>query len=352
MSPILRDAVYPIAFAPPASGPGTAAYLDDPLVRLLVGFFESKGLDALKTEDRQEEWYTDWIEFQAAHGMYASLLSPARFSSRGNRLDLRRLARFLEAAAYFSPAHAYSLHVSFLGFFPILMSSNEALKAEAVTRLEAGGLFAFAVSEKAHGSDLFANELTVEPAGPGRWVANGSKYYIGNANAASIVSVLARRKPGTSGEGRRSPFVFFAVRPGDTPAFQAVRKIRTIGIRTAFVGEFDIHDHEFPDGDIISEGREAWEAVFGTVDLGKFFLGFGAIGICEHAFAESFEHMRSRKLYGRRVTELPHLRVTLALAFARLVAMKFYASRALDYLQVAGPDERRYLLSTQSRRPA
>ena len=40
---------------------------------------------------------------------------------------------------------------------------------------------------------------------------------------------------------------------------------------------------------------------------------------------------------------MPHLRDSMALAFARLIAMKLYAYRALDYLQVAGPDDRRYL---------
>ena len=80
------------------------------------------------------------------------------------------------------------------------------------------------------------------------------------------------------------------------------------------------------------------------MDFGKFFLGFGAVGICEHAFAEGFAHLRSRTLYGKPAIALPHLRDTMAFAFARLVAMKLYAYRALDYLQAAGPDDRRYLL--------
>src|SRR5438552_6841337 len=41
---------------------------------------------------------------------------------------------------------------------------------------------------------------------------------------------------------------------------------------------------------------------------------------------------------------MPHIRSMVARAFIRLVAMKLYACRALDYLQVAGPNERRYLL--------
>src|SRR5207237_7240378 len=137
-------------------------------------------------EDRQEGWDADWIDYQARHGLYASVLSPQKLSSRGNRFDLLRLTRFAETLAYFSPAHAYSLHVTLLGLFPILMSANEALKREAIAKLETGGLFAFAVSEQGHGADLFANEFTVTPADSGGFRAAGSKYYIGNANAASM----------------------------------------------------------------------------------------------------------------------------------------------------------------------
>jgi acyl-CoA dehydrogenase len=272
--------------------------------------------------------------------LYAGLLSPKQYSSRGHELDLRRLTRFVEAFAYFSPAHAYSLHVSFLGLFPILQGANEPLKREAVAALEGGGLFAFAVSERAHGSDLLANEFTVSPAG----VADGEKFYIGNVNAASIITVLARRAERGVTPSRRAPFLFFALRPQGAPGFGAVRKIRTLGIRAAFVGEFRVTGHLVPPADVISEGRAAWEAAFGTVDFGKFFLGFGAIGICERALAESLAHMRRRVLYGKPVIDLPHIRTTTAAAFARLMAMKFYACRALDYLQAAGPTDRRYLL--------
>ncbi len=226
------------------------------------------------------------------------------------------------------------------------MSSNEALKKEAIAKLEGGGLFAFGVSERAHGSDLLANEFTVKPGSTG-WLADGSKYYIGNANSACIISVLAKKgAPESAGPTRRSPFVFFALRPRETAAFRNVRKIRTLGIRTAFVGEFEVKGHPLPESDLVSQGRDAWDAIFGTVNLGKFFLGFGAIGICERAFVETFAHLRSRILYGQPVAKMPHLRAATAIAFARLTAMKLYAYRALDYVQAASADERRYLLFT------
>jgi acyl-CoA dehydrogenase len=110
------------------------------------------------------------------------------------------------------------------------------------------------------------------------------------------------------------------------------------------VGAFEVKDHSFPQSDIISQGRSAWDTVFATVNLGKFFLGFGAVGLCEHAFAEADAHVRHRILFGKPVSQMPHIRDATAFAFARLTAMKLYAYRALDYLQVAGANDRRYLL--------
>ena len=153
--------MYPLAFDTSAPTTAVAEYLRDPSVRFVVDFFSEKGLGALKRADSEEVWYQDWIDFQAKHGLYASVLSPRAYSTRGHQFDLLKLTCFAEALAYFSPAHAYSLQVTGLGLFAILMGSNEALKREAVAKLEAGGLFAFAVSERAHGSDLMANEFAV-----------------------------------------------------------------------------------------------------------------------------------------------------------------------------------------------
>ena len=339
-----RDAVSPRCFSPARPRGAGDAYLCDTSIQKLLEFFEAKGVAALKQEDRLEQWYDDWMEHQAKHRLYASLLSPKRYSTHGFQFDLLKLARFLEVFGYCSPAHGYSLQVTFLGLFPILMGSQEPLKREAVATLEAGGLFALGVSEKEHGADLLGNEFSVKQI-DGRWVANGNKYYIGNSNCASIISLLARQENDrTADRSRRAPFVLFALRPGKAGGYRNLRKINTLGVRQAFVGELEVKDHEVPPDDIFAEGRQAWDAIFGTVTLGKFFLGFGSIGICEHAFAEAVTHLSSRILYGKPAIEMPHLRTAISQAYARLAGMKLYAFRAIDYLQAASAADRRYLL--------
>lgn len=319
----------------------------------LAAFFWGKGLAAIKEEDAAEKWHQDWIDYQGKHELYASLLSPKDLSSLGHQFDLLKLTRFIEVIAYFSPSHGYSLQVSFLGLFSILMGSNDDLKREAVAALEAGGVFALGISEKDHGSDLLANEFCVteiaqEAQTPGQFVASGRKYYIGNANCAAMVSILARKHrlsdTVSAARMRRAPLALVAVRPAKSPGYRNVKKIRTLGVRSAFVGAFEAANHELPPGDFIAEGRGAWDAVFGTVTLGKFFLGFGSIGICEHAMEEAIGHLRGRILYRKSVLEMPHIQYAMAQAYARLAAMKLYAYRALDYVHAATATDRRYLL--------
>jgi acyl-CoA dehydrogenase len=340
------DAIWPAAFSTTRPSSASELYLRDPPTRKLVEFFERKGLAAIKEEDRLEQWYDDWLDYQAKNNLYASVLSPKSYSSQGREFDLLRYARFMEVFAYFSPGHTYSLQVTFLGFFSILMGSNEALKKEALATLEAGGLFAFGVSEKDHGSDLLGNEFTIRATGPNEFVANGTKYYIGNANCASMISILARKlDERTEGaRAKRAPFALFALRPKQSKGFGNLRKIHTLGVRAGFVGEFEVKNHPLPQSDIVAEGRDAWDAVLGTVTLGKFFLGFGSIGICEHALEEAVAHLNSRILYGKPVIEMPHIRAAVDQARTRLIAMKLYAYRALDYVHAASADDRRYLL--------
>jgi acyl-CoA dehydrogenase len=335
-----RQAVYPLGFSVESEA-AAKVYLGDPATARLAEFFRKKGLAALKEEDRNEQWYEDWLEYQARHRLYAMVLSPKKYSTLGFEFDLLRLTRFLEVFGYFSPAHGYSLQVSFLGLHSILMGTNDELKREAVGALEAGGLLAFGVSEKNHGSDLLGNQFTVEPISPGRFVANGSKYYIGNANTASIIAVLGGMK---SGRGKRMPPVLFVLRPRQSRGFGKAKKIRTLGIRAGFVGEFEVTQHELPQGDLVAQGRSAWDAVLGTVTLGKFFLGFGSIGICEHALEEALDHLSGRVLFGKPVIEMPHIAAAAAAAYARLTAMKLYGYRAVDYVHIACETDRRYLL--------
>ena len=68
--------------------------------------------------------------------------------------------------------------------------------------------------------------------------------------------------------------------------------------------------------------------------------------MCEHCFYETITQAESRVLFGKPVTEFRQVRRILTEAYARLLAMKLYGARAVDYVRSASPEDRRYLLFT------
>jgi hypothetical protein len=151
-----------------------------------------------------------------------------------------------------------------------------------------------------------------------------------------MVSVFGRRADVEGPDG----YVFFAV-DSQHPNYRLVKNIVDAQM---FVSEFRLEDYPVTEADLLHTGQAAFDAALNTVNIGKFNLGFASIGICEHALYEAITHADARILYGTRVTDFPHVRTMLTDAFSRLVAMRLFGNRAIDYLRAAGPDDRRYLL--------
>ena len=301
-----------------------------------IKFFEAKGLAAIKRDDQNSSWHEDFFRFIAEEKVFAKLLTPAAEGPSGSRWDMWRISEYNEILGFYGLSYWYAWQVSILGLGPIWMSANKTQKAAAVEALQKGGLFAFGLSEKAHGADIYSSEMTLHPDGQGGWHARGAKYYIGNGNKAAMVSTFG--KFADTGD-----YVFFVAKP-EHPQYKLVKKISTSGVRPAFVAEFELQDYPIHEADILARGEEAWNNALNTVNIGKFELGFASIGIATHALYEALAHATRRTLYKRSVCDFPHVQKLFTEAYARLVAMKLFALRACDYLRVASPEDRRYLL--------
>ena len=309
------------------------------LLKATIDFFESKGKAAVMAETRSDEWYGDFIDFLADSKAFATLLTPARDAGGDpdKRWDTRRNAVFNEILGFYGLPYWYAWQVTILGLGPIWQSANEAARARAARLLDEGAVFAFGLSERDHGADIYETDMVLTPDGDG-FKANGGKYYIGNGNVAGMVSVFGRRADVEGPDG----YVFFAADSGH-PAY----KLRGNVVRAQmYVSAFDLIDYPVSKEDILHTGNAAFEAALNTVNVGKFNLGFCAIGMAEHCFYETVTQAENRILYGKRVTEFGQVRRILTEAYARLLACKLYGARAVDYVRSATLDDRRYLLYT------
>ncbi len=299
-----------------------------------IDFFESKGRGKTKKDDHERTWYQDFLDFQKENKLFSTLLTPSRYALEpGSRWDTWRNCAFNEITAFYGLAYWYTWQVSILGLGPIWMGKNEGVKEKTARLLADGGIFAFGLSEKEHGADLYSTEMALKPVGNGKYLANGRKYYIGNANEAALVSTMG--KITDSGD-----FVFFVVGSGHGK-FEVVKNVVN---SQNFVAEYALNDYPITEEDILTKGRDAWDSALNTVNVGKFNLGWASIGMCTHAFYEAIEHASHRFLYDHYVTQFTHIKQLFVDAYTRLVAMKIFALRASDYMRSASAEDRRYLL--------
>ena len=297
-----------------------------------IEFFEGKGKRKLLEDYYSRDWYADFLDFVKRERIFATMCSPAGQGVADGRWDTWRISEFAEILGFYGLQYWYTWQVSVLGLGPIWMSGNEGVRKRTVEALEEGGIFAFGLSEKAHGADIYSTDMILKPDGKG-WRANGSKYYIGNGNKAAIVSTFGRFDGSDE-------YVFFAA-DSQHPSYHLVKNVVA---SQNYVSEFELRDYPVAEADILHRGREAWNAALNTVNIGKYNLGWASIGICTHALYEAITHASNRVLYGMKVTDFPHVKQMFVDAYCRLVAMKLFALRAADYMRVASTDDRRYLL--------
>ena len=297
-----------------------------------VDFFESRGKARLKHDDHERVWYSDFLNFIAKERIFASLLTPTEYGAGDCRWDTYRISEFAEIIGFYGLSYWYPFQVTALGLGPIWMSDNEDAKRKAAAQLEQGEVFAFGLSEQRHGADVYKTDMILTPSEHG-WTASGEKYYIGNANVARMVSTFGK----IDGSDE---YVFFAA----DSQHDRYDLIKNVVNSQNYVANYALRDYPVTEADMLHRGMDAFHAALNTVNVCKYNLGWGAIGMCTHAMYESVTHAANRYLYGSVVTDFSHVRRLLTDAYVRLEAMRLVATRSCDYMRSASAGDRRYLL--------
>jgi acyl-CoA dehydrogenase len=311
-------------------------------LRAVIDWFEERGKTRLLRDDLEAAWVSDFLDFIKQERIFATFLTPSEYGGGdpNKRWDTSRNAALSEIFGFYGLSYWYAEQVTILGLGPIWQSDNIKAKERAASQLEAGGVMAFALSEREHGADIYNTDMLLTPAKDDDegviFRASGEKYYIGNGNVAGMVSVFSRRTDVDGADG----YVWFVADSGH----QNYELIGNVVHGQMYVSNFRLNDYPVHEEDILCTGPEAFSAALNTVNVGKFNLCSGSIGMCEHAFYEAITHANNRILYGNPVTDFAHVRASFVEAYARLVAMKLFSDRAIDYFRSASLDDRRYLL--------
>lgn len=213
-----------------------------------------------------------------------------------------------------------------LGSLPVWLAGSPAQRARLAAELRAGRLGCLALTEKAHGSDILANELTARAQPGGGWRLDGAKWLINNAREGSFATVLGR----TAHAGRAAELsLWWLHRPAaPTPQWRAHPKIRTHGVRAADISGFELRGFTVDDEARLQGGEPAPYTVLKTLQVSRILCGGFSLGAVDTMFRLAFDFARERRLYGKRALDIPVVRARLAACHARILAADLVAQAA------------------------
>ena len=237
---LLNPATYEASELDPASAR---------LMRATIDWFEAKGKERLTAEVYSDEWYGDFIEFLGRERAFATLLTPARDAGGDpdKRWDTARNAVFNEILGFYGLPYWYAWQVTILGLGPIWQSDNDAARRRAAELLEEGAIFAFGLSEREHGADIYSTDMVLTPDGRGLSARAGASTTSATATWPEMVSVFGRRADVEGPEG----YVFFTA-DSTHPAYKLISNVVHGQL---YVSAFDLDDYPVRPEDILHTGK-------------------------------------------------------------------------------------------------
>jgi alkylation response protein AidB-like acyl-CoA dehydrogenase len=226
--------------------------------------------------------------------------------------ELPETVRLLRAVARRDLAVAIAHGKTFLGTAPVWVAGTAEQITGLAERVRAGDAVCWGLTERGHGADLLAGELTAVAEASDGWRLDGEKWLINNATRSALACVLARTDPAGGARG----FSLFLVDKQHLPAgsWRNLPKIRTHGIRGADISGFALDGARVPADALIGREGDGIPLVLKALQLTRIAVGALSLGAADHALCLARDFVAGRELYGRRLADVPHVRRVLGRA--------------------------------------
>jgi len=222
--------------------------------------------------------------------------------------------------------------ITFLGAASVWVAGLPEQAKQLGVEITQGSIVSWGLTERHHGSDLLAGELSATSVADG-WCINGEKWLINNATRGQMICVLAR----TSLEGGARGFSLFLVDKRQFPShtYHYLPKERTHGIRGADISGIVFQKAVVPSSRLVGRSGEGIETVLKALQLTRTLSVALSQGAADHALQLTVDFAEQHKLYDRRLIDLPLACRTIGEAATALLvaeAVCTVASRSIHAL--------------------
>lgn len=188
----------------------------------------------------------------------------------------------------------------------LLRWSTDAQKEKYLPRLAREWVGAYALSESTSGSDAFALKLRAEEKDD-KFVLNGNKLWITNANEANLFIVFANVNPAA---GYKGITAFLVER--DFKGFTVGKKEDKLGIRASSTCELLFENCEVPKANVLGEVGKGYKIAIETLNEGRIGIGAQMVGIAQGAYEAARNYVKDREQFGKKISDFQGVQFQLA----------------------------------------
>jgi acyl-CoA dehydrogenase len=179
------------------------------------------------------------------------------------------------------------------------------------------------------GSDPTLIQATADLDGD-EWVINAHKWFTTGANIAAFTTVFARTEPVDAGRYNR---VSAIIVPTDTPGYEIVRVIPTMGSTLGAHCEIRLRDVRVPKANLLGERGQGFSMAQARLGPGRIFHCMRWLGQMQRAFELMCARANERHLHSGSLAQNSQIRLLIAEAAADIFshrAATLAAAEAVD----------------------
>jgi isovaleryl-CoA dehydrogenase len=201
----------------------------------------------------------------------------------------------------------------------IRRNGNPAQKRKYLPKLISGEhVGALAMSEAGAGSDVVSMTTRAEKR-DGRYVLNGTKFWITNGTHADTLVVYAKTDPAAGPKGISA----FLIEKG-MKGFKAAQKLDKLGMRGSPTAELVFEDCEVPEENLLGARNAGVKVLMSGLDYERAVLAGGPLGIMQACLDAVIPYVHERKQFGQAIGEFQLMQGKLADMYTAMSAAKAY----------------------------
>ena len=293
-------------------------------VRKMVREFATEEVEPLAADiDQEHRCPEETVEEMAKYGLLG-VPFPTKYGGAGGdsvsyAITVEELSKKCASTGVICSAHTS------LCCWPIFKWGNEDQKMKYLPDLLSGKkLGAFGLTEPNAGTDAAGQQTRAEQDGD-FWVLNGAKVFITNGGYADVFVVMAMtdKSKGTKG------ITAFIVEKGDE-GFSIGKTEDKMGICASSTTELIFQNCKIPKDRMLGGLGKGFKVAMSTLDGGRIGIASQALGIAQGALDVTVEYMKSRKQFGKKLSQMQALQFEVADLATRIEAARLLVYQAAD----------------------